>query len=197
MKRFNHFDLLAPYYDRFLQPEHLVRFEERVGLPVSGLLLDAAGGTGGKSHPLLKMVSAIVVADSSMGMVNQASKKAGLIAVCSETEHLPFANGSFERIMMVDALHHVSNYLATTKELWRILKVGGRIVIEEPNIRSFSVKLMAVVEKLALMRSHFKSPADIAAAFVAPNAEVSIEVDNSTAWIVISKLANENTPKNY
>ncbi len=187
-KPFDHFDLLAPYYDRFLKPGDLGRFMKLVGLPTSGLLLDAAGGTGGKSHPLSEMVSGIVVADSSMGMLSEAVKKKGLMTVCSGIELLPFKDGLFEKVIMVDALHHVDNYRAAVKELWRALKPGGCIVIEEPDIRTFPVKVMAFVEKVALMRSHFISPPTIAAAFDYPEAEVKIEVENFTAWIVIHKL---------
>ena len=187
-KPFDHFDLLAPYYDRLLKPGDPGKFKKLAGLPSSGLLLDAAGGTGGKSHPLSEMVSGIVVVDSSMGMLSEAGKKKGLMTVCSVIELLPFEDGLFEKVIMVDALHHVKNYSATLNELWRALKPGGCIVIEEPDIRTFPAKVMAIVEKMVLMRSHFISPLVIAAAFDYPEAEVNIEVENSTVWIVIHKL---------
>jgi demethylmenaquinone methyltransferase/2-methoxy-6-polyprenyl-1,4-benzoquinol methylase len=191
---FNHFDFLAPYYDRFMKPVDPTRLSKQLGLPISGLLLDAAGGTGGKSYPLLGMVSAIVVADSSKGMLGEAVMKSGLKPVRSETEYLPFMSGSFDRIIMVDALHHVSDYRMTAKELWRVLKPGGRIVIEEPDIRTFPVKIMAGIEKLAMMRSHFKSPQQIAEVFTYLNATTQIEVENSTAWVRINKSTTEKPP---
>ena len=40
---------------------------------------------------------------------------------------------SFERVIMVDALHHVYNHARAAAELWRFVKPGGRIVIEEEN----------------------------------------------------------------
>jgi demethylmenaquinone methyltransferase/2-methoxy-6-polyprenyl-1,4-benzoquinol methylase len=88
---------------------------------------------------------------------------------------------------MVDALHHVINQVNTANELWRLLKPGGWIVIEEPNIDTFSVKLIALAEKMALMRSHFLSPKQIATLFRSHNTDVHIEVDGSTAWIVMIK----------
>src|SRR4030065_887670 len=148
MAHFNHFDLLAPFYDRFIKPAVLSRFCTTAGLPVQGRLLDAGGGTGSKSYLLRKMVTGIVIADSSMGMLTQAVSKDGLLTVCSETEQLPFEDEAFERVIMMDALHHVSDYRATTAELWRVIKPGGRIVIEEPAIRTGPVKIVRVLEKL-------------------------------------------------
>jgi demethylmenaquinone methyltransferase/2-methoxy-6-polyprenyl-1,4-benzoquinol methylase len=187
MATFNHFDFLAPFYNRFIKPSDPARFCAIAGLPISGNLLDAGGGTGRKSYPLMKMVKNIIIADSSMGMLSQASNKTGLVTVCSESEELPFVNETFERVIMVDAFHHVNNYRATANELWRVVKPGGRIVIEEPDIRSMPVKIIAIIEKLALMRSHFISPLEIADTFHYENAEVQIEVDDAIAWIVIKK----------
>ena len=89
---------------------------------------------------------------------------------------------------MVDALHHVASQVTTAQELWRILKPGGRMVIEEPNIQVFGVKLIALAEKLALMRSHFLSQTQIAGLFQSPDARVRVEDGGSTIWIVVEKM---------
>ncbi len=135
------------------------------------------------------MVDQVVVADLSMGMLTQARRKGKLMTVRSQTERLPFDGETFERVVMIDALHHVQDYRLTLHELWRILKPAGRLVIEEPDIRSRVVKLMAIMEKLLLMRSHFISPQAIAGQFNYANGNVIIETDNSTAWIVVDKAS--------
>ena len=90
-------------------------------------------------------------------------------------------------MIIVDALHHVIDQQQTADELWRVLKPGGRLVIEEPDIRVWSVKLMAVFEKLALRRSHFLSPSQIAALFARRQTKVLIETRGYNAWVVLGR----------
>jgi len=100
---------------------------------------------------------------------------------------LPFPDSSFERIIMVDALHHVIDRKRTIKELWRLLASGGTMVIEEPDVRTLPVILIAIAEKLALMRSHFLSPSRIASLFDFADAEVDIQKNGTTAYIIAKK----------
>ena len=182
---FDHFDLLAPIYDRAIRFSRLERMLDFVNLPADGLLLDAGGGTGRVAAALRPYVREVLVADLSIGMLRQARRK-GLAGIITPAERLPFADGTFERIVMVDALHHVSHQGETVGELWRVLKPGGRLVIEEPDVRTWQVKLVALAEKLALMRSHFLSPPTIAALFP-PEARVTIETERWNAWLIVEK----------
>lgn len=182
---FDHFDFLAPFYDRAIPFSRLDLMLKMVALPVGGLLLDAGGGTGRVATALRPYVRAALVADFSAGMLAQAHKK-DLPAIQTPAERLPFAADTFERMIMVDALHHVINQKETISELWRVLKPGGRLVIEEPDVRTLTVKLVAVGEKLALMRSHFLSPPKIAALFP-PEARVKIETESYNAWVIVEK----------
>lgn len=183
----DHFDFLAPFYDRVISLQSVEKLVDLVGLPISGALLDAGGGTGRVTQALQGLASSLVVADLSVGMLRQATEKDGLQTVCSHTERLPFPDESFERVIMVDALHHVCDHDETAQELWRVLKPGGRIVIEEPDIRDFAVKLVALAEKLTLMRSHFISPPRIKDLFLRMDARARVESQGSNAWVVVDK----------
>ena len=181
----SHFNILAPFYDRVIPFARLDQMLRVLDLPHSGGLLDAGGGTGRVADALRPHVGSVVVADVSRGMLVQARHK-DLPAASTETEHLPFPDGSFDRVLMMDALHHVRNQAETIRELYRVLKVGGRLVIEEPDIRTFAVKMIAVAEKLALMRSHFLSPSRIAQLFPS-EAKVTIETEDNNAWVIAEK----------
>lgn len=187
MPIFDHFRFLAPLYETFIPARPPQRMMEYLHLPESGIILDAGGGTGRLAQFLLGQRRTVIVLDESHNMLRQASAKPSLHPLRALAEQLPFAPNSIARILMVDALHHVRNQPQTLHEAWRVLQPGGWIVIEEPDIRHFSIKIIALAEKLALMRSHFLAPAQIAAQFHDPHAQLEIETAGSTAWLIIHK----------
>ena len=148
MPIFDHFDFLAPFYETFIPPKDPQEIWNFADLPASGALLDAGGGTGRVAQFMRGKVDSIVVVDLSQKMLAETRQKDGLRPVCSHTEKLPFADETFARIIMVDALHHVCDQRGTVDELWRTLQPGGRLVIEEPDLRLFGVKLLAVSRSL-------------------------------------------------
>lgn len=186
---FDHFGAIAPLFSR-VEYSSLEIMLEQADLPTPGRVLDAGGGTGRVANAICEHAGEVVVADPSLGMLRQADRTQ-LELACANSESLPFPNDSFERVIMVDALHHVIHQGRTARELYRVLKPGGRIVIEEPDIRSFYVKLIAVAEKMLLMRSHFLTPSEIVSLFSFDSANAGIHAAEGNAWIVIEKPENE------
>jgi ubiquinone/menaquinone biosynthesis C-methylase UbiE len=140
----DHFGFLAPHYDRFISPpdnDTIILMSE---LPVSGLLLDAGGGTGRIATHLVGLAGGIILLDASTPMLRQAQSKGRIQPTTGATEKLPFANSSFERVIMVDTYHHVEHQENSLSECWRVLKPGGVLVVEEPDIDQFVVKLIAL-----------------------------------------------------
>lgn len=183
----DHFSWLAPRYDRLASPPDTHTWREALRLPCSGLLLDVGGGTGRVSYPLRHETGGVVLVDVAMGMLIEASKKAGLRIAMSEGELLAFPEGCFDRIMMVDALHHVRDHSLVARELVRVLKPGGRLVIVEPDIASFAIQLVAVFEKLLLMRSHILNADEIVALFAGLDVRVNVKKVERNIWITIEK----------
>ena len=82
----DHFDLLAPIYDRVIRAAEIELFVEMLDLPSPGVLLDAGGGTGRISSHLDGLVEGVVVTDRSLGMLKKAANKKGLSATQAVSE---------------------------------------------------------------------------------------------------------------
>jgi demethylmenaquinone methyltransferase/2-methoxy-6-polyprenyl-1,4-benzoquinol methylase len=191
VSKLDHFGWLSPYYDKLFKTDYPERIIQLTDLPIQGSVLDVGGGTGRISKWMIGLAGQVVIADSSFKMLLQAKKKDKLQAVCAHSEILPFKSMSFERVIIVDAFHHVINQRETVQELWRVLKPGGRIVIEEPDVHRLIVKILAVVEKLLLMRTCFFNPFRIANMAHFPGASITIKQEGYTSWVIIEKNLNQ------
>jgi ubiquinone/menaquinone biosynthesis C-methylase UbiE len=186
---FDHFNLIAGFYDRagrFIVTERLLGL---LSLCPNNLLLDAGGGTGRVAAALRSMVHEVFVVDISRGMLRSAAAK-GLATVYSPVETLPFPSRSIDRILMMDALHHVMDQRLAVRELWRVLAPGGRILIVEPDIRKLFAKVIAIGEKLLLMRSHFLTGNEITSLFTVPDVKIGVYFDEFNIFFVADKEGN-------
>lgn len=181
-----HFDLIAGFYNKTAQFTVSDRLLCALDLPTDGILLDAGGGTGRAAAALRDLAGAAVVVDVSMGMMKYALDK-GLGCVNAPAEFLPLASGTIDRVVMLDALHHVRSQARAAAELYRALKPGGRIVVIEPDIHKFAIKLIALGEKLLLMRSRFLAGEEIADLFAGLGASVEIEYAEHNVWVTVEK----------
>ena len=182
------FDLLGPIYDRVIQPKAPDAFNQPLKLPTDGWLLDVGGGTGRASSGLKDAVRHMVICDLSTPMLREAQTKGIQNLVQASATHLPFAEETFDRIMVIDALHHMPEQKETVGEILRTLKSSGRLLIEEPDIHLFGVKLIALMEKLALMKSFFHSPDQIKEMAESFGARAQIASDGKgSAWVMADK----------
>jgi len=187
MAKFDHFNLLSPVYDLVFGRTSQSAIIELAEIKPHHTVLDVGGGTGRVAVQMIPIAQSTIIADSALKMIREAQKK-GIIAINANAEQLPFKDGTFDRIIMVDALHHVVDQRQTLDELRRLLKPGGMLVIEEPDIHHWLVKLIALGEKLLLMRSHFLKPQEIKAMCSCLDVRsVDIHTDKGIAWIVIRK----------
>lgn len=187
MSKFDHFDFFSPIYDRVFGKVSHSEIYELASIKPQHAVLDVGGGTGRIAVKFTSITDQVIIADSAINMIREAQKK-GLSAVNATAEQLPFVSAAFDCIIMVDALHHVSDQRQTLDELWRLLKPGGRLIIEEPDIHHWVVKIIALGEKILFMRSHFLQPQEIRAmcSFIDAT-RVEVRVNKGIAWIIIVK----------
>jgi ubiquinone/menaquinone biosynthesis C-methylase UbiE len=157
----SHFDLLAPFYDRVLGTPEIGALRELLPLPTAGRILELGGGTGRKASLLGAQGARMLVADLSFAMLKAGRRRGGLDLVQCRAERLPFAADCFAAVLVVDALHHFQNQSEALHQTLRVLRPGGRLLIEEPDIGKTSAKMIALGEKLLMMRSRFLSAEEI------------------------------------
>lgn len=187
MSKFDHFDFFSPIYDRVFGKISHSEIYKLANIEPQHALLDVGGGTGRVAVNFTSITDQVIIADSAINMIREAQKK-GVSAVNANAEQLPFESTVFDRIIMVDALHHVNDQRQTLDELWRLLKPGGRLVIEEPDIHHWVVKIIALGEKILFMRSHFLQPQEIKAMCSFTDAQrVEVRSEKGIAWIIIVK----------
>jgi len=124
----------------------------------SDRVLDVGGGTGLLASALQPLVKEIVVLDASEGMVREAKKKR-VKAIRGWAEDLPFPSKTFDVVTCTDAFHHFHDQNAAVREIKRVLKRGGRLVMEEINPASFRGRWIMFFEWFTGYGSTFRTPA--------------------------------------
>lgn len=181
------FGLIAPLYDGVMRTPNAEMLYSLARMEDTTRLLDVGGGTGRVSQHLRASAPEAWVLDLSWGMLRQVKGKPALIPCQGQAEALPFSDGQFSTIIAVDSFHHFHRHGPAARELVRVLAPGGVLVVEEPDIRRFPVKLVALGERLMLMRSHFYAPAEVMAFFAGRDLTLTLHERGANFWVVVEK----------
>jgi demethylmenaquinone methyltransferase/2-methoxy-6-polyprenyl-1,4-benzoquinol methylase len=121
-------DVLSLGQDRRWRHQVLAAVDPRAGERV----LDLAAGTGTSSDPFRRRGATVVPCDFSVGML-RVGKRAlpHLPFVAGDGTRLPFADDSFDAVTVSFGLRNVVDPDAGLRELRRVTRPGGRLVVCE------------------------------------------------------------------
>jgi demethylmenaquinone methyltransferase/2-methoxy-6-polyprenyl-1,4-benzoquinol methylase len=94
-------------------------------------ILDLAAGTAVSSAPLAKAGARVVAADFSLGMLGAAAHHEGVELVAADGLNLPFSDDSFDAATISFGLRNVADTVRCLRELRRVVRPGGRLVVCE------------------------------------------------------------------
>ncbi|HZP51792.1 demethylmenaquinone methyltransferase [Actinocrinis sp.] len=95
-------------------------------------ILDLAAGTGTSSVPFQQAGASVVACDFSLGMLGVGrSRNPELDFAAGDALRLPFRDGAFDAVTISFGLRNVSDTTAALRELRRVTKPGGRLVVCE------------------------------------------------------------------
>ncbi len=129
------YDAIAPHYDARYSAnslEGVAGLLRRLAAEVGGgrgRSLEVGCGTGHWLSVLEADARQVFGLDLSAGMLGQARRQApGAALAPGQAGELPFAAGSFDLVLCVNALHHFPNPRAFIVEARRLLRPGGALV---------------------------------------------------------------------
>ncbi|MFI5621266.1 demethylmenaquinone methyltransferase [Streptomyces sp. NPDC051567] len=95
-------------------------------------VLDLAAGTATSSLPFAATGAYVVPCDFSLGMLREGKKRnPWLPLTAGDATRLPFQDGVFDTVTISFGLRNVQDTDAALRELYRVTKPGGQVVICE------------------------------------------------------------------
>ncbi len=141
MKAKDYFDKIAPFYDKwYVTPigKYVDDTEKEQVFSLwqtkKGLVLDLGCGTGNYTLELIKRQIKVIGLDASFSMLLLARKKLpSAYHVQADALFLPFKDNLFDGVLSITLFEFLSSPQTVLREVYRILKPGGEVVIGTMN----------------------------------------------------------------
>lgn len=134
-------DAFARIADRYVMANHVMSagmdiwWRKRVAWKIRGWkvsnLLDVASGTGDLALEIQDTCPEldIMATDFCAEMLEHASLRGLPQTMVADALHLPFADDSYDVVTVAFGLRNMADYPAALREMARVLKPGGRLVV--------------------------------------------------------------------
>ena len=162
-------DKISPIYDLFekiYNGKVYMGTGEKVAelIDSSDVVLECACGTGAIRIPIAKKCKKLVATDFSAGMLRRASKKCrkftNIVFKKADITAIKCKNEKFDKVIAGNVIHLLPNPEIAMKELERVTKPGGKIII--PTYINMSKRTGVVAVKfITMLGADFKRQFDL------------------------------------
>jgi len=120
----DHFNIFLDYIEKYKKLQNL-------------LVLDLGCGSGGCTYQLLRRGAKVISIDIDKSLLNISKirniKSSRVDFILADGTKLPFRRNAFDVCICLHVIEHVNSPLCLIKELNRVLKCGGILLLEYPN----------------------------------------------------------------
>lgn len=158
---FDWFTVYAPIYDLFVRlmgVAPVAPLLESAKFQAHESLLDVGGGTGRVAIAAAPFCKETVVIDPCPAMLQRVPPHPHIQRVLGRAQDMPFEDERFDIVLCVDALHHIKDAQAAVAEMHRVLRPGGRVLVQEFDVRGWRGKAMMAFEHCFVDNSRFLTP---------------------------------------
>lgn len=129
--------------DLALEGSSRVRFERfrerllaKIAVPFAGDVLDVGCMDGRVSSGIARTARSVTGVDIAPSPVWETLRRDGLRFLCADAQRLPLEDASFDLVIAGSMLHHASSPTRVIREMLRVMRPGGTLVLIEPNRRN-------------------------------------------------------------
>ncbi len=161
--------LIRRYGDRFTSDDarRIAEWLQPAIPEHGGAVLDVGGGAGQLALLLAGALPAqMTVLDPTPQMLDHVPGDARIHAVSGTAESIPFADDSFDALIVTDAFHHFRDQAGAVAEFARVVRPEGRVLVLDLDPSGVAMRLIAVGERLLGEPAAFMTP-DQMCAFMA------------------------------
>jgi ubiquinone/menaquinone biosynthesis C-methylase UbiE len=118
-----------------LPPDEAVSLQPLQSLSKGAVILELGGGDGRFAFQLMKEGYTVIESDIAMEAVKRVEKNSRKYNICNgfymviDAENLPFKDKSIDAVLLVASLHHFPNPYSALKEIYRVVKPRGKLLI--------------------------------------------------------------------
>jgi ubiquinone/menaquinone biosynthesis C-methylase UbiE len=149
------FDVWSAFYRRTLLGLELRRIQ-RMAIELADIkpferVLDLGCGPGDGTARIAQTGATAIGLDYSEGMIVKARKEPATTGKLTRGDagRLPFKDASFDKVVCTNSFHHYPDHFAALKEVRRVLKPGGMLVLVDPRADNiFGWVAIDVAEKM-------------------------------------------------
>jgi len=168
----NYFDKIADKYDKWYQTKvgnYVDTTEKDLIFSLlkskNGLALDLGCGTGNYTLELFKRGFEVIGVDISKEMLKIAKKKfPKSFFIRADAYKLPFKKETFDLVLSITMFEFIKKPEEVLKEIYKILKPGGELIIGTMNDRSlwfFFKKFKSLFVETAYRYANFYTPSEL------------------------------------